>query len=151
MKITGGAPGDGKVLTSDAAGLASWQAPSAAGGVPSGAVMSFDLDACPTGWSALTAAKGRYIVGLQDGGVRGQTVGTALTDQEDRPTGLHRHFATYYRFNNTETGGIIPNLGTVVSTPLVATFARSFQDGAVEDPPSGTNAPYIQFLVCRKD
>ena len=32
VKITGGAPGTGKVLTSDAAGLASWQTPSAGAG-----------------------------------------------------------------------------------------------------------------------
>ncbi len=32
VKITGGSPGTGKVLTSDASGLASWQIP-AAGGV----------------------------------------------------------------------------------------------------------------------
>ena len=33
VKITGGAPGSGKVLTSDATGLASWQTPTAGGGV----------------------------------------------------------------------------------------------------------------------
>jgi hypothetical protein len=33
VKITGGAPGFGKVLTSDATGLASWQTPAAGGGV----------------------------------------------------------------------------------------------------------------------
>jgi hypothetical protein len=32
VKITGGAPGAGKVLTSDAAGLATWQTPSGGGG-----------------------------------------------------------------------------------------------------------------------
>ena len=32
IKITGGAPGAGKVLTSDAAGLATWETPSSAGG-----------------------------------------------------------------------------------------------------------------------
>ena len=32
LKITGGVPGAGKVLTSDASGLASWQAPAAGGG-----------------------------------------------------------------------------------------------------------------------
>ena len=36
IKITGGIPGVGKVLTSDSNGLASWQNPSGGGGLPSG-------------------------------------------------------------------------------------------------------------------
>lgn len=36
IKIAGGAPGSGKVLTSDATGLATWQTPSGGGGLPAG-------------------------------------------------------------------------------------------------------------------
>jgi hypothetical protein len=52
--------------------------------VPPGAVMMFDLDACPPGWSALDSARGRAIVGVPSGGTRGATVGTALADAENR-------------------------------------------------------------------
>lgn len=47
LKITGGNPGAGKVLTSAADGVASWQAPA---GVPSGVVNSFAGNAPPNGW-----------------------------------------------------------------------------------------------------
>lgn len=52
--------------------------------VPPGAVMMFDLDQCPSGWSALDAARGRALVGVPSGGTRAGTIGTALADLEDR-------------------------------------------------------------------
>ena len=44
VKITGGVPGAGKVLTSDATGLASWTNPI---DIPIGSVMAFNLASCP--------------------------------------------------------------------------------------------------------
>jgi hypothetical protein len=59
------------------------------GAVPPGAVMFFDLPACPTGWSPLDEARGRAIVGVPTGGTLGGTVGaTPLADLEDR---AHTH------------------------------------------------------------
>ena len=49
LMITGGSPGAGKVLTSDAAGLASWQA---GGTWPSGSYCIMANGVCPTGFSA---------------------------------------------------------------------------------------------------
>jgi hypothetical protein len=57
-------------------------------GVPAGAVMHFDLAACPPGWSELTAARGRTIMALTAGGTVGGTVGTPLGDLENR---THSH------------------------------------------------------------
>jgi hypothetical protein len=56
--------------------------------VPTGAVMMFDLAACPPGWAELTGARGRALVGLPVGGTLAGTVGSALTDLEDR---IHSH------------------------------------------------------------
>lgn len=36
-------------------------------GVPSGAVWAFDLAACPAGWSEYTAARGRFLRGIDNG------------------------------------------------------------------------------------
>lgn len=52
--------------------------------VPPGAIMFFDLDACPPGWSALDAARGRTLVGVPSGGARGGTVGIPYADLESR-------------------------------------------------------------------
>lgn len=58
---------------------------------PPGAVMFFNLDSCPDGWTELTDAQGRVVVALPGGGVLGAMVGTALSDQENRPVGQHAH------------------------------------------------------------
>ncbi len=50
VKITGGTPGTGKVLTSDADGLATWETPSG-GGIPSGAYVAFPDSSARTGWT----------------------------------------------------------------------------------------------------
>jgi hypothetical protein len=52
--------------------------------VPAGAVMFFNLESCPSGWSELSAAQGRTIVGLPSGGTLTGTVGAGLSDTEDR-------------------------------------------------------------------
>ncbi|TRZ64760.1 MAG: hypothetical protein D4Q79_00875 [Spirochaetia bacterium] len=131
-------------------------------GVPSGAVMHFNLAACPTGWTALAAAQGRYLVGLPSAGTLAGTVGTALTNQENRATGQHSHGITdpghthpsgygennriggepqsdHWEPNRPASGGT-PSNSAVTGITINAT-------GTV----AGTNAPYIQFLVCQKN
>ena len=56
-------------------------------GTPSGGVMFYD-GACPAGWTEFEAARGRTIVALPDGGTLNGTVGSALTDTENR---AHAH------------------------------------------------------------
>jgi len=56
--------------------------------VPQGAVMSFNLASCPSGWTEVTAAQGKAIVGLPSGGTLTGTVGTGLSDLENR---THTH------------------------------------------------------------
>ena len=58
--------------------------------LPAGAVSFFDLASCPSGWSELTAARGRYLVGLPSGGTLSGTAGTAPTNLENRPVGRAR-------------------------------------------------------------
>lgn len=69
-------------------------AQTAAEGIPAGAVLAFNLSTCPAGWSEVPEARGRYIVGLTTGGTLSQTVGTALTNGENRPVGQHTHTVT---------------------------------------------------------
>src|SRR3989344_3475776 len=66
------------------------------GGVPSGAISFFNLSSCPSGWSAVPSAVGRYLFG---GGTLTLTVGTPLGNGENRPTGYHFHFVS-----SSETG-----------------------------------------------
>lgn len=143
--------GDGSALTN-------------VGGVPSGAVMFFNSTVCPSGWSELTSARGRYIVGLPLSGTLGGTAGTALTNLENRSVGQHNHFISdpghFHYFNHITGYGLInpflsccgswnlmynPSWGTL--TTLYSTTNISIQNsGSV----AGTNAPYLQLLACQK-
>ena len=58
-------------------------AASAGATLPSGMIAAFNA-ACPAGWTELTAARGRVIVGVPDAGTLAGTVGTALTDLQDK-------------------------------------------------------------------
>lgn len=112
------------------------------GSAPSGAVMFFNLSSCPSGWSELTAARGRYPVGLPSGGTLGATVGTALSNTENRPVGQHTH-------GSHEHGG-----GCAAGSWCSFRAASGGETGGVTDPSGtipGTNAPYIQLLTCQKD
>lgn len=66
IKITGGSPGVGKVLTSDAVGLASWQTPTGGGGIGgSGTINQISKFTGPTtiGDSAITEVGGNVGIG----------------------------------------------------------------------------------------
>ena len=81
---------DGQILKLNASG--EWVcAVEGGGGVPSTAVMFFNNTVCPSGWTAISAAQGRYLVGLPTSGTLAGTTGTALSNQENRPVGQHNH------------------------------------------------------------
>jgi hypothetical protein len=138
---------------------------SGSGGVPTAAVMLFDADSCPATWSEYTAGRGRYFVGRQTGGERGATVGTELTDKENRPVGQHAHGVTdpgHAHGAGAQSDILAGNItvqsfqGNVravaardntIVTDLATTGVSVDAAGAVP----GTNAPYVQLLACRKD
>ena len=133
--------------------------------LPAGAVMFFNLASCPTGWSALAAAQGRYLVGEPSGGTLAGTDGTALGDLEDRPVGQHSHSITdkshYHGAGNGmefSTQNSSPNSncsnGNTSGQNYVLDTAPSFTGITGTNPygsVAGTNAPYIQLLVCQKN
>jgi hypothetical protein len=129
---------------------------------PSGAVMYFDLAACPDGWSSFDAARGRYLVGLTSGGTAGAAVGIALLNQENRAVGQHTHSVIdpghvhavgYDTEQLANTGNTIggtrmqggSNSGSENSEVATTGISIGFTGGV-----AGTNAPYLQLLACRK-
>jgi len=159
VKITGGSPAAGSVLTSDAVGLAEWKDPTAGGGMPAGAVMFSTGASCPAGWSELTAAQGRCLVGLPSGGTLAGTVGTALTDLENRDVGQHTHTTTVSAHShtcnnriqsayiNSGTGNTRYYISGTEASGLSVSGITINSVGTV----AGTNAPYMQVVVCQKD
>ena len=109
--------------------------------LPKYAVVAFNAPECPQGWRPLETARGRYIVGLTPGGTLGGTVGRSLTDQENRVSGKHTH--DYDAFYVGGSGGEIE----------WGKDARRQGESRASSPAGevqGTNAPYVQLLVCEK-
>lgn len=130
------------------------------GTAPAGGVMFFNLASCPSGWTELTTGRGRYIVGRPSGGTLAGTAGTALTNLENRPVGQHNHPITDPGHTHTTEIGIgvtddINGLGLDLAQQAGELFFDS--DSATTGitvnnagSVAGTNAPYLQLLVCQK-
>lgn len=89
-----------------------WDSPA---GVPSG-MIAFSASTCPTGWSEYTSARGRVIVGLPSGGTSEGTVGTALTNLQNK---THTHTGPSHSHliqgNLWTTSTNSPVLGSILS------------------------------------
>lgn len=151
--------------------------------IPTGTVAYFNLSSCPSNWTELTNARGRYIVGLPLGGTLAATNGTVLSNLEDRAVGQHSHSGTTnsagshnhsisdpghtHQIPSYNSSGGSYVVDTIVGTRTEAYYgtgsaltgisinnAGSHTHSFTTDNAgsvSGTNAPYIQFLVCQKN
>ncbi len=119
--------------------------------VGAGTIIYFNGTTCPSGWTELTSARGRYIIGLPSSGTLAGVAGTALTNLENRNLGTHTHSASAVNSNHTHTltsgGGTIRGTGSGYFTAGGDTVVVSISALGL---PAGTPAPYIQFLVCQK-
>jgi len=133
VKITGGTPAAGKVLTSDAAGSGSWQPVS----MLSGMIAMFDGD-CPAGWTRFSALDGRVP---QGGATYGATGGagshTHDVDPPDTDTGTETGLTAAGCFDTT--AGSLKFHKHVVDIPL-------FSSGS-----SSSWPPYLTVVFCKKD
>ncbi len=142
-----------------------------------GMIAHFTGTTCPSGWTALASAQGRYIVGLNPGGTQAGTGGVALGDLEKRLVPQHNHgisdpghqhfidaaptddhnFSTQGQTSQqygvwADAGGYNvnpPYSGVGVNTILQYTgiSVSTFGDYAA----ASMAAPYIQYLVCQKN
>jgi hypothetical protein len=134
--------------------------------VPAGAVMAFDLDACPSGWSELTAAPGRCIVGA-DGAHAASSQGgsdTVTLSVDQMPAHSHGvedmghvhgspaggNFVTGgtgFGFANVSQGGASFTLPlTTASSP---TGIKILPAGGGK--PIAITPPYLALRYCRKN
>jgi hypothetical protein len=132
-----------------------------------GVVLLFESASCPSGWTELPAAAGRYLVARPTGGVVGGTAGAALTNLENRAVGRHAHgvsdpthlhpYSNEWGFSDTADSGLTrrPLFDFKPDDPLNPDVAAlgAGATGVEVDPAGavgGTNAPYIQLLACRR-
>lgn len=122
--------------------------------LPSKSILFFNSTICPSGWTEVTSARGRYIVGRPSGGTLAGTAGDDLDNLENRNLGTHAHSASAGSGGHSHGA---QGLGGGDQNGLV--YGSNGLDFASESPsatisplgfPAGTPAPYIQFLVCQK-
>lgn len=129
---------------------------------PGGMIAYFNQSQCPSGWTEVVSARGRYVVGLVQGGTLAAQVGTALTNQQNRAVGQHTHavidpghahvvdYDTEQLANLGNTiGGTKQQGGSDSGTKNTRTAFTGISIANAGTVP-GTNAPYIQLLTCRK-
>lgn len=110
--------------------------------LPKFLVVAFNEESCPEGWRAFEPGRGRYVVGLTRGGDLAKAVGNELKNQENRAAGRHTH-----TFSDAPLGGSV-NDGLAGGGYQRRRTERYSTDP--NDSPEGTNAPYVQLLLCEK-
>ena len=146
------------LTTLNAANITTNVLASARGGVPANAILFTTSTSCPTGYTEYTTLRGRYAVGLPLNGTSAGTVGTALTNTENRAVGQHNHTLT--DSGHSHSARIRGSGGTTTvaesasatagsNTTIVASATTGItlaQTGGV----AGTPAPYVQLRACQK-
>jgi hypothetical protein len=125
----------------------------------SNTVAFFNLSSCPPGWTDMTGTwGGLYVVGLPQGQTPGDIIGTALSAQENRPCGQHTHSVTENNHTHTGGGSTVSGdggdvfLGYLDNQGMSGTSGPNSAYVSVDNTgPAGTNAPYVQLLICVKD
>lgn len=125
----------------------------------SGMISAFN-GSCPTGWTEYTAARGRTVVGTPASGTNAGTVGTALTDLEDK---THTH--QYYEYvQGSETGNTygarfpdansdMDGVQSVQSTDTYNVVGGISSYRWLRDTETASTSdviPYIQLTYCQK-
>jgi hypothetical protein len=130
--------------------------------VPRGAVMAFDLAACPAGWSAMTDAQGRVIVGTSTGVALDAKVGADQVTLTAAQMPAHAHGVNdpghSHVVDNTINYGIPPTFSTaggqgVGQAPIASRAAAtgiSLQNAGGGQPFDNRQAS-LALLYCKKD
>jgi hypothetical protein len=166
----------GKVLqSSNATGLAQWVATSTLGlggnngnngnngsGIPSGAIMAFDLASCPGGWTEYMNARGRTIVGSGVSVNKDMNNVNLTTRALDTTGGEEKHTLTVSQLPPFSVTSNFPYSFTIslpADTSGMYSAGHGVADGSItltSNSVGGGQAhsimqPYIAQLYCEKD
>jgi|GEM_PF-1066049 len=122
-------------------------------GIPSGAVLAFDLSNCPSGWSEYTPAYGRFVRGIDRGNPKTDPDGTrTLGDLQEDQMQAHKHRVA---------GGTVQSFSFIPQSSDY--YAPTIGKGAIADNYPETTAPVniktgnetrpknVSLLYCEKD
>lgn len=149
------------------------QWPTNSGGVvinaPSGAVMSFNLSSCPSGWSPFTDGAGRVILGVGNSNTGsgstastnhtlGQKGGQEAIVQEASQLPPHNHAATgnypiWVNYLGKQQKNFCTNQSCVSSNSIITTgdFFTPTVNNNLGGSPMNITDPYVTLLYCSKD
>jgi hypothetical protein len=141
--------------------------------MPVEGIVWFNTGSCPSGYSEVTAARGRIIVGLNPGGTNGATAGPAALSNLGTisVSSISPHVHSLSSLGSTAgagdhahnipvtSPGAVSNIGLNTSTPSGSGQTDSVLDHSHSF--SGTTAstgsasaevttPYIQYIVCKR-
>ncbi|MDD2871325.1 MAG: hypothetical protein PHS49_05010 [Candidatus Gracilibacteria bacterium] len=117
--------------------------------VPSGAVMAFDLQACPTGWTEYTALQGKFIRGADTGAVNDPDFASRTGGTGARKIGSTQNddFKSHNHYSPTRDGGAgtheVGDSNSGVDFPPYETTSNT---GGNETRPKN-----VYLLYCKKD
>jgi len=124
--------------------------------IPSGAVMAFDLAACPKGWTAEPNAAGRFVIGMgtlgpdtyslrQAGGAARHTLTVAEMPSHTHPVQGRRAGVRYEM-------GVAQPMQDAWEVPTGGPDFVGFSVAATGGgQPHENRPPYVAYLYCRKD
>lgn len=121
----------------------------AASGTPTGAVMAFDLIACPSGWSEYTAARGRFLRGIDNGAGNDPSGTRTPGNVQNEDFKSHFHIDGFAGVNvNGAYGVSTVGSGNINSQSgaNTANHANTSSTGGAETRPEN-----VAVLYCRKD
>lgn len=124
------------------------------GGIPTGAIMAFDLASCPTGWSEYTAARGRFLRGIDSTGAADPDgVRTAGSTQNDALKS-HKHATVVEKDTGLFVGFGAGGGGTGAPSSPRYMSAGNATLGSAETSEVGadeTRPKNVAVLFCRKN
>lgn len=116
------------------------------GGVPSGAVVFFDASECPVGWSELTEARGRAVVGMN--GSAATLLGIVGEGLDDLENPTHSHSTDIGVFNSGAASVAHTHVVPAHTTSTAGSHNHQWRDGqTVSYNSAGNPTPFAPFPV----
>lgn len=126
--------------------------------VPAGAVVAFNLQACPPGWAAMPSAQGRTIVGVNPAGANGlstRELGQIFGEEKHTLTvaEMASHSHTLSIFGSTDSG--FTNNATDLRASGGGQVASNFGTSGISSLTGGSSPfnlvqPSLALLYCQK-
>ncbi|MEK2645993.1 hypothetical protein [Bdellovibrio sp. BCCA] len=124
-----------------------WQSFTGSSSIPTGAVMAFDLTSCPSGWTEYTAARGRFLRGIDNGAGNDPSGTRAPGSVQVDDFKSHTHSPNGYFVSGTSGAD-----GDLDGSTQVTGYDKSTITGVLSSTGGAETRPKnVAVLFCRKN